>query len=367
MPTKLTAHEQSIYRIFSNEYVFRIPPYQRPYAWTPEQARDLIDDLLGFMRTQPGAVDEMPPYFLGSIVLIKPEDLANADVVDGQQRLTTLTLLLSAIRANVDPHSATDITQLIYEKGSQIRGTQDRFRLSLRERDKEFFQRYCQREGGFAELLALPDSLSDSQRNLRDNARLFDARLKTLAEKERVDLAQFVVTRCFLVTVATPDLDSAYRIFSVLNSRGLDLSATDREPGLSDACGCYLFALRAGKGFTPYYVGQACKRSIFREALNPANLVKYNTLDSAGTPVLFLIPMKTPQDKFRKPSQAAGGLAALDFLERWLIAVAMDKNVDLLNNRETKFLRNIHVRGIFNSRKGEWTLASQDLRRTLWR
>jgi Protein of unknown function (DUF1524) len=44
---------------------------------------------------------------------------------------------------------------------------------------------------------------------------------------ERLVLAQFIVTRCFLVVVATPDLDSAYRIFSVLNSRGLDLTATD--------------------------------------------------------------------------------------------------------------------------------------------
>jgi hypothetical protein len=66
-----------------------------------------------------------------------------------------------------------------------------------------------------------------SQRNIRDNARLFDARLKAMPEQGRLDLAQFVVTRCYLVTVATPDINSAFRIFSVLNTRGLDLSATD--------------------------------------------------------------------------------------------------------------------------------------------
>ena len=55
----------------------------------------------------------MPPYFLGSIVLIKSESAPNSDVVDGQQRLTTLTLLLSAIRANVGDQTAKDITQLI--------------------------------------------------------------------------------------------------------------------------------------------------------------------------------------------------------------------------------------------------------------
>src|SRR5687767_12400445 len=135
MPTKLTAHEQPISRIFSNDYVFRIPPYQRPYAWSTEQAGELFDDLIDFMQSRPGVVDDMPPYFLGSIVLIKAENSPDADVVDGQQRLTTLTLLLSAIRHNVDSANATDLTQLIYEKGSQILGTQDRFRLSLRDRD----------------------------------------------------------------------------------------------------------------------------------------------------------------------------------------------------------------------------------------
>ncbi len=227
MPTTLVAHEQAVSRIFSNDYVFSIPGYQRPYAWTTEQAGDLFDDLIGFTRAHPNEIEDMPPYFLGSIVLIKGENAPNADVVDGQQRLVTLTLLLSAIRANIAPQSAADITSLIYEKGSRILGTQDRFRLSLRSRDREFFQRFVQREGGFVELLDLSDASSDSLENIHKNARLFNERLQVLSEAERLKLAQFVVTRCFLVAVATPDLDSAYRIFSVLNSRGLDLSATD--------------------------------------------------------------------------------------------------------------------------------------------
>jgi hypothetical protein len=179
------------------------------------------------MRSRPGDVENTPPYFLGSIVLIKGETSPEADVVDGQQRLITLTLLLSAIGANVSSESANDITQLIYEKGSQILGTQDRFRLSLRERDREFFQTHVQLERGFPNLLQVIDLESDSQTNIRDNARLFDARLRTLSESERLSLAQFIVTRCYLVAVATPDLNSAYRIFSVLNTRGLNLSATD--------------------------------------------------------------------------------------------------------------------------------------------
>jgi hypothetical protein len=227
MTKTLTAHEQSLAKIFSDDYVFRIPGYQRPYAWTTEQARELFDDLMGFMLADGGPVEDMPPYFLGSIVLIKQEGSPNADVIDGQQRLTTLTILLAAIRASVNDVQAAEVTPLLYERGSAIRGTKDRFRLTLRERDAEFFQRYIQKEGGLSDLLSLNDCVSDSQGNIKHNARLLFGLLQDLPEPERIRLAQFAVTRCYLVVVATPDLDSAYRIFSVLNSRGLDLTATD--------------------------------------------------------------------------------------------------------------------------------------------
>ena len=225
--TSLTAHEKQIFQIFSNEYAFSIPGYQRPYAWSRDQVTDLVDDLTGFMRGRSEAVSEMPPYFLGSIVLIKADTAPDADVVDGQQRLTTLTLLLSALRANVGAKDASDLTLLIYQEGRPILGTQDHFRHLLRPRDREFFQQYVQRSDGFAELLKIEHDLSDSQRRLRDNARFFQDRIATMSDSERTRLAQFIVTRCFLVVVSTPDLDSAYRIFSVMNSRGLDLSATD--------------------------------------------------------------------------------------------------------------------------------------------
>jgi hypothetical protein len=57
----------------------------------------------------------------------------------------------------------------------------------------------------------------------------------------------------------------------------------------------------------------------------------------------------------------------LDFLGRWLITHAIDKNPELINNKQTKFLRQIHVAGFFNANKGESTYASQQLRKTLWR
>jgi hypothetical protein len=194
MAKTLVAHEQPVAKIFSDDYVFAVPGYQRPYAWTTEQARELLDDLLGAMQDNPGAVENMPAYFLGSIVLIKEEAVPNAYIVDGQQRLTTLTILLAAIRMSVDQKSAEEVTPLIYERGSAIRGTKDRFRLTLRERDSIFFQTYVQREEGLPQLLDLSEVLPDSQRNIRENACLFVERLKILPEPERLRLAQFIVT-----------------------------------------------------------------------------------------------------------------------------------------------------------------------------
>lgn len=228
MAHTLNAKEQSLAKIFSDDYVFTIPGYQRPYSWGKDQAQELLDDLLGALACAPAQLSDAAPYFLGSIVLIKAEAVPEATVVDGQQRLTTLTLLLSAIRATVgDAELQKDITGCIYERGSLVKGTQARYRLSLRERDRDFFRQYVQHENGLQALAELNAVLPDAQKRLRANAEVFMAGLAKLPQAELVRLVQFVITRCYLVTVATPDLDSAYRIFGVLNSRGLDLSATD--------------------------------------------------------------------------------------------------------------------------------------------
>jgi hypothetical protein len=200
MAKTLSAHEQPIVKIFSDDYVFSIPDYQRPYSWTTEQAQELFDDLLGFVPANPGAIADMPSYFLGSIVLIK-SDTPFADVVDGQQRLTTLTLLLSTIRSFASGDERAGLTEYIYEKGNRFAGTVDRFRLTLRERDKKFFQDYVQRDAGFVELLKLETGLDDSRRNLRDNARLFHDRLQAMSPQDRDNLTSFILQKCFLVPV----------------------------------------------------------------------------------------------------------------------------------------------------------------------
>ncbi len=227
---KIHGAEYPLRKIFSNDFNFRIPLYQRPYAWTTEQAGELLDDLISFIGSDSRlGIDDLSPYFLGSIVLIKGESQPDAEVVDGQQRLTTLTILLAALRQTITtPEYAGGMTDYLYQEGKPLEGTANRYRLSLRERDADFFRTNIQDAGRIFNLRKLnPGQLSDSQRNIRANAILFLDKLSTLQEDQRVRLAQFIVKNCLLVVVSTPDLDSAYRIFSILNDRGLDLSHSD--------------------------------------------------------------------------------------------------------------------------------------------
>ena len=229
MPVNIHAEEFPLRKIFSNDFAFSIPPYQRPYAWTTEQAAELLGDISAFAEENSAEVSEINPYFLGSVVLIKG-DKPEADVVDGQQRLTTLTILLAVLRHLVasDAALANGVTQYLYEEGRPIEGTPNRYRLRLRERDADFFQEYIQDDQTMQKLWTLNAAkLTDSQRNVQANARYFLDQLQDRSTEDHTRLLQFMMTRCFLVVVSTPDLDSAYRIFSVMNARGLDLGLTD--------------------------------------------------------------------------------------------------------------------------------------------
>ncbi len=213
--------------IFSAQFSFTIPSFQRPYSWGTENAKALINDLIAFMQ-EAKPVKELPPYFLGSIVLIKREGAPEAEVVDGQQRLTTVTMLLAVIRTLVSSEHKQSLTKFIYEEGNGISDTPDRYRLTLRESDTEFFQRYIQHEGGIEKIKALdPDHLSDSRRKIRSNALLLLEHVEALSEDQRIRLAQAIIRRCYLVEISTSDLESAYNVFSILNDRGLNLSHND--------------------------------------------------------------------------------------------------------------------------------------------
>lgn len=225
--TKIQAAERPIGDIFSDEYRFTIPRYQRPYAWTTEQAGEMLDDLFAASASK-SAMDEADPYFLGSVVLVKEEGQPRSEVVDGQQRLTTLTVLLSVVREYVSPDFAASLEARLFQRGDPIKQTIDQPRLTLRERDQEFFGKHIQERAGVANIRSLAsNALPDSQRNLVDNAIHFLNRFQTMSQADCERLVAFIDRHTYLVVVATRDFESAYRIFTVLNERGLDLTHTD--------------------------------------------------------------------------------------------------------------------------------------------
>jgi hypothetical protein len=225
MAKTLEAHDKLIREIFEGSYQFEIPDYQRPYAWTTEQATELFEDLVSAMQDarMSGTSSQ---YFLGSIVLIKGDREPKSFVVDGQQRLSTLTMLFAVLRA-VMPDAADDITDFLYKKGKISLGERNEYRLIAREEDAEFFRTNIQEPGGITQLVISTDKLEDSRLRYRENAARLLEKAKALLPDDLTALWKFLANDCSLVVISTPDLEAAYRIFSVLNNRGLDLAPID--------------------------------------------------------------------------------------------------------------------------------------------
>ena len=154
---KIHGSEHPIRKIFSNDFIFTIPLYQRPYSWTTEQAGELLDDLLSFIGSDTTvSIDALSPYFLGSIVLIKDDSTPDAEVVDGQQRLTTVTILLSVLRQTIATSKfSAALTDYLYQEGNPLEGNPNRYRLTLRERDADFFRIHIQDAGQIDKLADL--------------------------------------------------------------------------------------------------------------------------------------------------------------------------------------------------------------------
>lgn len=225
MVKTLEAHDKLVRDIFEGSYQFEIPEYQRPYAWTTEQVEELFNDLVSAMDDAKKSAAS-GQYFMGSIVLIKNDRESKAFVVDGQQRLSTLTLLFAVLRA-VMPDADKDITKFIYKEGSKSLGEDNEYRLTAREEDADFFRTYVQEPGGIALLVQNTEALKDSRLRYRENAALLLDKARGLSSEDRNLLWKFLAKDCSLVVISTPNLEAAYRIFSVLNNRGLDLAPID--------------------------------------------------------------------------------------------------------------------------------------------
>lgn len=138
------------------------------------------------------------------------------------------------------------------------------------------------------------------------------------------------------------------------------------EAALPDACGCYAFAIKHGKNIVTWYVGKTEQKTFRFECFQPTKINYYNEAlaSHSGTPLLFLLPRLTAAGtKFSKPT--SGKYRDIDYLEKMLIGMALEKNKELFNVRGTKMLREMVVPGIINSPKGAPTQPQRDLKNAL--
>lgn len=227
--------ENNTYRkLIGNGLTYRVPRFQRDYSWGEEEWEDLWADLMGTLQGS----DE-PAHYMGYLVL-QSKDQKTFDVIDGQQRLTTLTLLVLAVLKQlqrlIDEGQSPDANRQRLEvlRRTYV-GTLDpvslatKSKLTLNRNNDSYFQQYL------VPLQRLPQRrLRLSEQSLRKAFEWFDQRVEEYLRAHPGDqgthLAQFVEDmsdRLFFTVINVTDELNAYRVFETLNSRGVKLSSTD--------------------------------------------------------------------------------------------------------------------------------------------
>jgi uncharacterized protein with ParB-like and HNH nuclease domain len=209
----------------------QIPAFQRPYKWEPEQVDELWEDVTSTLRTG---------HFMGSLVLSGSEPETKI-VIDGQQRLTTLLILLGDIR---DRYRAlgSDLSGRVHQFLTNAFGEGDRkFKLRSGDANWEVFRDFVLRAPGELGRKSWEQIVQLDKRTIARNERLVDNadRLRKHVDKwlarsgagdtvsELEKLEQFVMTKLEFVVITVPEVADAFVIFETLNDRGLALSAGD--------------------------------------------------------------------------------------------------------------------------------------------
>jgi len=227
----LKAEKKSLRSLLAiDEQQFRIPPYQRPYAWTSEQVDDLWDDLVDNLDSG---------HFLGSLV-VSAEDEARPQVIDGQQRLTTLMLLLAALREESHARDMTKQVQRIDARliADDLADGDAYFKFKTGTANWPVFRDVVLRGPGDPQRKTADDfdkATRARNRPLLDNlARLRSRLIAQLAGLPSGDqrswleqFHKFLLERVELVVIEVKSLADAFLLFETLNDRGLQLSAAD--------------------------------------------------------------------------------------------------------------------------------------------
>lgn len=225
----------SIKELFGNtNSLYKIPLYQRPYKWGDDQVDKLWDDIFEAYE------NNEDNYFLGSIITAKPRDDEKtnyADVVDGQQRLTTLMIMFCVLRdlyPNINNKENDDSSAVnIYTIKSSItvNDTAKRLKLNTHSQHQTDFEAIILKEGNTKHLeKPSKDQLKideEPKNKFINSAVLLRDKFKELGEDIAYNFVNYVFNQVKIIRIDCKNREFAIKLFQVLNDRGLDLTAAD--------------------------------------------------------------------------------------------------------------------------------------------
>ena len=235
MPTTIEVNKRSVEMLLGSgkSKPFVIPEYQRPYAWTEEQVETLFEDLWEFTTISGGAERESS-YFLGSVVSYENEN-GEQEIIDGQQRITSLFLLLRAIYTKLVATPESERTAEANNFIGKIEPTiwrTDKLTGTVNFKNILLTSRVVNNEGNEILRAILESGKTDenAKDNYSRNYRYFQKLFDRHSTENPLMIYQFiyaVLNQAILLPITADTQDTALTIFSTLNDRGLPLSDAD--------------------------------------------------------------------------------------------------------------------------------------------
>jgi len=232
MSTEIEAKEVTVGKLYSPDFMFKIPIYQRPLSWKKDNFDQLFEDIFDAMSSNE------KQYFLGSIILQEHEhDKNKYYLVDGQQRISSLAILMPVIRDSThNTKLKQKLTSYLYQEEDEFKGIPAEMRIIPWEDLKDMFKEYIYEPEGtkkflddFESKLIKYNDTQDPRYHLYEAISVFAEKLREKLQEPN-DLERFVkylLNQVYLVYIKTAAFASAFRLFNVLNTRGLPLNTSD--------------------------------------------------------------------------------------------------------------------------------------------
>jgi len=232
MSTEIEAKEVTVGKLYSPDFMFKIPIYQRPLSWEKDNFDQLFEDIFDAMSSNE------KQYFLGSIILQEHEhDKNKYYLVDGQQRISSLAILMAVIRDSThNTKLKQKLTSYLYQEEDEYKGIPAEMRIIPWEDLKDTFKEYIYEPegtkkflGDFERKLIKYNDTQDPRYHLYEAISVFTEKLREKLQEPN-DLERFVkylLNQVYLVYIKTAAFASAFRLFNVLNTRGLPLNTSD--------------------------------------------------------------------------------------------------------------------------------------------